>query len=86
MIREIVVDGEPVLAVDTEEEFNSVLGSGVGVMPPSWEDAMAWCPYEESTVSLEEILAADDDPYPTQEDESDPPGWFIRRLWAWVQG
>ena len=83
MIREIVVDGEPVLAVDTEEEFNSVLGSGVWVMPPSSEDGMAWHPYDENTdLSLEDT---DDDP-PTQEDESDPPGWLIRRLWAWVQG
>ena len=82
-MRETVRDGEPALAVDTEEEFDRVLGSGVYVVPPSWADAMAWHPWdEENTDFLEDVLATDDDPDPTQEDASDPPGWFIRGLWA----
>ena len=56
MIRETVVDGEPALAVDTEEEFNRALGSGVWVVPPSWEDALAWHPWvDENTDSLEDV-------------------------------
>ena len=48
---------------------------------------MAWHPWDEdNTNSLEDVLATDDDHDPTQEDASDPPGWVIRRLWAWVQG
>ena len=45
MIRETVRDGEPALAVDTEEEFARALGSGV---------------YEENTNSLKDVLAASD--------------------------
>ena len=49
---------------------------------PSWAgkmkipaDAMAWHPWdEENTDSLEDVLATDDAPDPTQEDTSDPPG------------
>ena len=73
-MRETVRDGEPALAVDTEEEFDRALGSGVYVVPPSWTDAMAWHPWdEENTDFLEDVLATDDDPDPTQEDASDPP-------------
>ena len=72
-LRETVRDGEPALAVDTEEEFDRALGSGVYVVPPSWADAMAWHPWdEENTDSLEDVLATDDDPDPTQEDASAP--------------
>ena len=35
-MRETVRDGEPALAVDTEEEFDRALGSGVYGVPPSW--------------------------------------------------
>ena len=35
MIRETVLDGEPALDVDTEEEFDRALGSGVWVIAPS---------------------------------------------------
>ena len=38
--RETVSDGEPALAVDTEEEFDRALGSGVYVVPPSWANAI----------------------------------------------
>ena len=73
--------------MDTEEEFDRALDRGVYVVPPSWADAMAWHPWDEdNTNSLEDVLAADDDPNPTQEDASNPPGWLIRRLWAWVRG
>ncbi len=42
---------------------------------------MAWHPWDEdNTNSLKDVLATDDDPDPTQEDASDPPGWLIRRL------
>ena len=38
-------------------------------------DAMAWQPWdEENTDSLEDVLATNDAPDPTQEDTSDPPG------------
>ena len=64
-MRETVRDGEPALAVDTEEEFYRALGSGVYVVPPSWADAMAWHPWdEENTDFLEDVLATDDDPGP----------------------
>ena len=88
MIRETVVDGEPALDVDTEEEFDQALNSGVWVIAPPTADAASWHPWDEdNTNSLEDVLATDDDPDPTQEDASDaPPGWLIRRLWAWVQG
>ena len=65
VIRETVSDGEPALAVNTEEEFASALGSGVYVVPPSWADAMAWHPWdEENTDSLEDVLATDRRPGP----------------------
>ena len=87
LIRETVRDGEPALAVATEEEFDRPLGSGVWVVSPQTADALAWHPWDEdNTDSLEDVLATGDDPDPTQEDASDPPGWFIRRLWALVQG
>ena len=86
MIRETIVDGEPALAVDTEEEFDRALDSGVYVVPPSWADAMAWHPWDEdNTNSPEDVLPASD-PDPKQGETSDPPGWVIRRLWAWVRG
>ena len=86
LLRETVRDGEPALDVDTEEEFDRALGSSVYVVPPTMEDAMAWHPWDEdNTDSLEDVLAAAD-PDPTQDDASDPPGWLIRRLWAWVRG
>ena len=87
MIRETVLDGEPALAVDTEEEFARALGSGVYVVPPTMANAMAWHPWDEdNTDSLEDVLATNDDPDPTRDEASAPPGWLIRRLWAWVQG
>ena len=87
LLRETVRDGEPALAVDTEEEFARALGRGVYVVPPTLEDALAWHPWDEdNTDSLEVVLATDADPDPAQEDTSAPPGWLIRRLWAWVQG
>ena len=87
VIRETVSDGEPALDVDTEEEFDRALGSGVWVIAPPTADAESWHPWDEdNTDSLEDVLATDDDQDPTQEDASDPPGWLIRRLWAWVRG
>ena len=51
------------------------------VVPPSWADAMAWHPWDEDNTNfLKDVLTTDDDPDPTQEDASDPPGWLIRRL------
>ena len=86
MIRETVLDGEPALDVDTEEEFARALGSGVYVIPPTMADAMTWHPWDEdNTDSLEDVLAASD-PDPTRDEASAPPCWLIRRLWAWVQG
>ena len=85
-MRETVIDGEPALAVDTEEEFDRALDSGVYVVPPSWANVMAWHPCDEdNTDSLEDVLAASDLD-PAQEAALDPPGWLIRRLWAWVRG
>ena len=86
MIRETVLDGEPALDVDTEEEFDRALGSGVWVIAPPTADVASWHPCDEdNTDTLEDVLAASDQD-PAQEDASDPPGWLIRRLWAWVQG
>ena len=72
--------------MDTEEEFDRALSSGVWVIAPQTVDVESWHPYdEENTNSLKDVLATDDDPDPdAQEDASDPPGWFIRRLWAWA--
>ena len=87
MIRERVVDGEPAIDVDTEEEFDQVLSSGAWVIAPPTTDAMAWHPWDEdNTNSLKDVLTTDDDQDPTQDEASDPPSWLIRRLWAWVQG
>ena len=79
MIRETVVDGEPALAIDTEEEFARALGSGVYVVPPTMVDALGWHPWDEdNTDSLADVLATDDDPDPAQDDASGPLGWVIR--------
>ena len=87
VIRETVVDGEPALAVDTEEEFDRALGSGVNVVPAIVGGRDGLAPLGRGKHgSLEDVLATDDAPDPTQEDTSDPPGWVIRRLWAWVRG
>ena len=44
MIRETVLDGEPALAVDTEEEFDRALGSGVWVIAPPTADVAGLAP------------------------------------------
>ena len=86
MIRETVLDGQPALDVDTEEEFDRALGSGVWVIAPPTADVASWHPCDEdNTDALEDVLAASD-PDPTRDEASAPPGWLIRRLWAWVQG
>ena len=86
MIRETVLDGEPALDVDTEDEFDRALWVGVWVIAPPTADVASWHPCDEdNTDSLEDVLAASD-PDPTRDEASDPPGWLIRRLWAWVQG
>ena len=87
MIHETVIDGEPALDVDTEEEFDHALNSGVWVIAPLTADVASWHPWDEdNTNSLEDVLATDDDPDPTQDEASAPTGWLIRRLWAWVRG
>ena len=61
-------------------------GVGVWVIAPPTADVASWHPCDEdNTDSLEDVLAASD-PDPTRDEASDPPGWLIRRLWAWVQG
>ena len=49
MIRETVLDGEPAIDVDTEEEFNRVLGSGVWVIAPPTADVASWHPVTRTT-------------------------------------
>ena len=72
--------------MDTEEEFDRALSSGVWVIAPQTADVASWHPCDEdNTDSLEDVLAASD-PDPTRDEASAPPGWLIRRLWAWVQG
>ena len=45
--RNALYDGEPAVAVDTEEEFARPLDSGVYVIPSSLEqDAMAWYDFQ----------------------------------------
>ena len=74
------------IEVDTEEEFDRALGSGVWVIAPPTVDVASWHPCDEdNTDTLEDVLAASAQD-PAQEDASAPPGWLIRRLWAWVQG
>ncbi len=86
MIRETVLNGEPALDVDTEEEFDRALSSNVWVIAPTPADVESWHPCDEdNTDSLEDVLAAAE-PDPTRDEASAPPGWLIRRLWAWVQG
>ena len=86
MIRETVVDGEPAIEVDTEEELDQALGIGVWVIAPPTADMASWHPCDEdNTDSLEDVLEASD-PDPTRDEASAPPGWLIRRLWVWVQG
>ena len=86
LLRETVRDGEPALDVDTEEEFNRALSSGVWVIAPQTADVESWHPCDEdNTDSLEDVLAAADQDQ-TRDEASAPPGWLIRRLWAWVRG
>ena len=71
MIRETVVDGEPAIEVDTEEEFDQALGIGVWVIAPPTADMASWHPCDEdNTDSLEDVLEASD-PDPTR-DECQP--------------
>ena len=86
VIRETVVDGEPALDVDTEEEFDQALSSGVWVIAPPTVDVASWHPWDEdNTDTLEDVLAVADQDQ-TRDEGAAPPGWLIRRLWAWVQG
>ena len=61
MIRKTVLDGEPAIEVDTEEEFDQALGIGVWVIAPPTADMASWhlCD-EDNTDSLEDVLAASD--------------------------
>ena len=87
MIRETVLDGEPALAVDTEEEFARALGSGVYVVPPTMANAMAWHPWDEdNTDSLEDVACYKRRPGPDAGRGVSPTRLAYRRLWAWVQG
>ena len=52
MIRETVLDGDPALDVDTEEEFDRSLNSGVWVIAPTPADAESWHPLVEIRVHL----------------------------------
>ena len=61
LIRETVRDGDPALAVDTEEKFDRALDSGMCVVPPSRADAMAWYSWDEdNTDSFEDVFVASD--------------------------
>ena len=87
MIRETVIDGEPAVDVDTAEEFGLVdMSFGVYVRAP--RDVLA----EYGLIDTENSDTQDivdesdwrDDEWLSEAEDS--PGWFIRRLWAWVQG
>ena len=59
MIRETVLNGELALDVDTEEEFDRALSSGVWVIAPPTADVESWHPCDkENTDSLEDIERA----------------------------
>ncbi len=61
MIRNITVDGEEALAVDTAEELGLALRSGRWVIaPPEAYDAYGLPWDEDNTESLEDVLAASD--------------------------
>ena len=58
MIRETVVAGEPALDVDTEEEFDQALSSGVWVIAPPTADVASWHPCDEdNTDAIEDGLS-----------------------------
>ena len=52
VIRETIRDGEPALDVDTKEDFDRALGSGVGVIAPPPADAESWHPCDEVIETL----------------------------------
>ena len=68
MIRNITVDGEDALAVDTAEEFGRALRSGRWVIaPPEAYDAYGLPWDADNTDALEDVLAAEDPDAGTRE-------------------
>ena len=88
MIRETVLDGEPALDVDTEEEFDRALGSGVWVIAPPTADALSpGTPGTRTTrIPLRMCLLRTTTRTQRGKMHQTHPGWLIRRLWAWVRG
>ena len=87
MIRETVVDGEPVLEVDTTEDLDRTITSGVYVLAP--DDVRADYGLTDTENSdTQDIVDGSDDWRDAAWlcEAKDSPGWLIRRLWAWVQG
>ena len=87
LIRETVIDGEPVYEVDTGENLDRTLLSGVYVLAP--DDVRADYGLTETENSdTQDIVDGSDwcDAAWLGEVEGDahPPGWVLRRLWAWV--
>ena len=61
MIRDITVDGEDALAVDTAEELGRALRSGRWVVAPPKAYDEYGLPWDEDNIdSLEDVLAASD--------------------------
>ena len=86
MIREIVINGAPVLEVDTAEDLDRTLTSGAHVVAPDNVRTDYGLTETENSDSQDIVDGADwrDDEWLGEAEDS--PGWLIRRLWAWVRG
>lgn len=67
-IREVIVDGKPAVAVDTEEEFARALDRGLPITaPPEIAAAFGFPVDQETDASSDELSAEGDDSRPQQE-------------------
>ena len=84
LIRETVVEGEPVLEVDTAEDLNLTLTSGVYILAP--DDVRADYGLTETANSDTQDIVDESDWRDAAwlGEAEDSPGWVIRRLWALV--
>ena len=86
MIREIVINGEPVLEVDTAEDFDRTLTSGVYVLAPDDVCADYGLTETENSDTQNIVDGSDWRDAARLGEAADSPGWVIRRLLAWVRG
>ena len=86
MIREVVINGEPALDVDTAEDLDRTLTSGAYVLAPDDVRAEYGLTETENSDTQDIVDESDWRDAAWLGETKDSPGWLIRRLWAWVQG